>query len=112
MPGDQFNGLALRIQQCGELDKPLFIGEVGLRPVDVGGSFGSRVASLRAKILAQRAAGIVGHLVWNWGPGRERMDAYDIGPGDPVLTLLAAGPTFANPATAMRLGLGAPHPSR
>ena len=32
MPGDAFNGMALRIQQCGELGKPIFVGEVGLRP--------------------------------------------------------------------------------
>ena len=99
MPGDQWNGLALRIQQCDELGKPLFIGEVGLRPADVGGSFESRVASLRAKLIAQRGAGIDGHLVWNWGPGLPGLDTYDIGPGDPLLTLLASGPTFADPAT-------------
>lgn len=99
MPGDQWNGLALRIQQCNELDKPLFIGEVGLRPVDIGGSFESRVASLRAKLLAQRGQGIVGHLVWNWGPGPSALDAYDIGPGDPILRLLAGAPSFPDPET-------------
>ena len=76
MPGDQWNGLALRIQECDELGKPLFVGEVGLRPVDVGGSFDSRVASLRNKLVTQRAAGIDGHLVWNWGPGLPALGSY------------------------------------
>ena len=118
MPGDVYNGLATRIQQCGQLGKPLFIGEVGLRPVDIGGSYESRVASLRAKIQAQRGAGVVGHLVWNWGPGPRALDAYDIGPGDPVLSLLAAGPPFDNPPTpfdtdwvAPKITLGAPNRS-
>ncbi len=99
MPGDQFNGMALRIQQCGELNKPLFVGEVGLRPVDVGGSYDSRTASLRAKLIAQRAAGIVGHVVWSWGPAPRSLNGYDIGPGDDVPALLASGPTFATPTT-------------
>jgi mannan endo-1,4-beta-mannosidase len=101
MPGDQWNGLALRIQQCAELAKPLFVGEVGLRPIDVGGSYDSRVASLRAKLQVQRAAGIVGHLVWNWGPGPVALDSYDIGPGDDVPALLADGPDFDDPATSV-----------
>ena len=101
MPGDQWNGLALRIQQCAELDKPLFVGEVGLRPVDVGGSYDSRVASLRAKLQVQRAAGIVGHLVWNWGPGPVALDSYDIRAGDDVPLLLADGPDFDAPATSV-----------
>ena len=108
MPGDAFNGLALRVQQCGALDKPLFIGEVGLRPNDVGGTYESRVASLRAKLLAQRAAGIVGHVVWNWGPGPRALDAYDIGPGDPVLTLLRDAPEFKNPVTYADVDWAAP----
>ena len=107
MPGDQFNGLALRIQQCGDLDKPLFVGEVGLRPVDVGGSYDSRVASLRAKLQAQRAAGIVGHLVWNWGPGpRAARRVTTSVPGDQVRELLAYGPAFADPVDTRRLRLG------
>ena len=69
-----------RIQQCGEIDKPLFIGEVGLRPVDARGSFESRVTSLRAKILAQRGAGIVGlDPGRNWGPVFSAIDAYYMG---------------------------------
>ncbi len=99
MPGDAFNGMALRIQQCDELGKPLFVGEVGLRPVDVGGSYDSRTASLRAKLQTQRAAGVVGHVVWSWGPAPRSLDGYDIGPGDEVPALLAAAPSFATPTT-------------
>ena len=99
MPGDAFNGMALRIQQCGELGKPLFVGEVGIRPVDVGGSYDSRTASLRAKLQTQRGAGVVGHVVWSWGPAPRSLNGYDIGPGDDVPALLAAGPSFATPTT-------------
>ena len=70
MPGDAFNGLALRIQQCGELGKPLFVGEVGLRPVDVGGTVEARAAMFEAKLSAQFAAGVAGELAWAWEQGR------------------------------------------
>ena len=100
MPGDAFNGMALRIQQCGELDKPIFVGEVGLRPVDVGGSYDSRTASLRAK-LTDPARGRRSSATSS-GAGdlrRGRSNDYDIGPGDQVPELLAAGPKFETPTT-------------
>ena len=36
IPGDEFNGLQVRIDQCNALDKPLFVGETGISPNDVG----------------------------------------------------------------------------
>ena len=38
MPGDEFNGLKARLDQCGTLGKPLIVGEVGIKPSDVGGT--------------------------------------------------------------------------
>ena len=86
IPGDQWNGLQVRIDQCNALDKPLFVGETGIRQEEVA-SLNARANAFRAKFGAQFAAGIVGELVWAWNkdgsPG-----SYDIGPGDPTLGVL------------------------
>jgi uncharacterized delta-60 repeat protein len=90
MPGDPFNGLQVRLDQCAILDKPLFVGEVGIKPNDVGGSFADRAATLDAKSRAQLAAGVAGQLAWAWDLYGSTLDNYDIGPGDPGLDVLAA----------------------
>ncbi len=90
MPGGQWNGLQVRIKQCNTLNKPLFIGEVGIRPVDVpGGGFADRAAALEAKIDAQMGVGIDGILSWAWSNLGSTLNNYDIGPGDPALGVLA-----------------------
>ena len=95
IPGDQWNGMSVRIQQCNELDKPLFVGEVGMWPDHAGGTFELRAAALRSKILAQRALGVDGHLAWAWIGTPSTLMNYDIGPGDPVLDeLREPGSTF------------------
>ena len=60
--------LTLKTQQFNKLDKPLFIGEVGLRPVVVGSSSRDEWHRSRQDPGPARA-GLVGHLVWNWRPG-------------------------------------------
>jgi mannan endo-1,4-beta-mannosidase len=91
MPGDQFNGLQRRLDQCGALHKPLFVGEVGIRPSDVGdGSLGARADMFAAKFAAQFAAGVAGELAWAWNKDFSTPADYDIGPGDPSLGVLAA----------------------
>lgn len=90
MPGDAYNGLAFRLQQCGELNKPLFIGETGIIPNDVGGTFEGRAAAFNNKFAAQFGAGVVGELAWAWSALGSTLDNYDIGPGDPALAVLAA----------------------
>jgi hypothetical protein len=90
MPGDQWNGLQVRLDQCAILNKPLLVDETGIRPSDVGGSLQARVDAFRAKFTAQFNAGVVGELVWAWDKDGSTLDNYDVGPGDPVLTLLAA----------------------
>ena len=88
MPGDAYNGLAVRLAQCATLDKPLLVGESGIDPARVGG-LGARAAAYRAKIAAQREAGIAGLLMWGWdGAGAGPSDVYGIGPDDPSLTEL------------------------
>jgi len=63
MPGDEWNGLAKRIEQCGPagLDKPLLIGEAGISD-EV--SLDQRAAYFARKIEAQSAAGVDGFVLW------------------------------------------------
>jgi mannan endo-1,4-beta-mannosidase len=88
MPGDQYNGLQVRIDQCNALEKPLFVGETGIIPNHVGGTLEGRAAALKAKLRAQFRAGVVGDLVWAWSALGSTLDSYDVGPGDPVLKVL------------------------
>jgi hypothetical protein len=100
IPGDQWNGLQVRIDQCDALDKPLFIGEVGVRPNDVGGTLQGRADVLRAKIAAQRTEGVDGFLAWNWSNLGSTYDNFDIGPDDPTLEALILDdncPAWTNP---------------
>jgi mannan endo-1,4-beta-mannosidase len=90
MPGDQYNGLQLRLDQCRTLNKPLMVDEVGIRPSDVGGTLEARAAMFGAKFSAQFTAGVVGELAWAWDKDQSTLNDYDIGPGDPALAVLAA----------------------
>ena len=90
MPGDQFNGLQRRLDQCHALNKPLMVDEVGIRPSEVGGTYEARAAAFEAKFSAQFAAGVVGELAWAWNKDYSTPDNFDIGPGDPSLAVLAA----------------------
>ena len=90
IPGDEWNGLAKRLEQCGPggLDKPLFVGEAGISdevPLE------RRAAYFAAKLEAQFAAGVDGYALWdkvleNAGspaaPGAH--EGYGIGYGDPT----------------------------
>jgi mannan endo-1,4-beta-mannosidase len=90
IPGDAWNGLAKRIEQCGAagLGKPLFVGEAGIsdeHPLD------QRAAFFAAKIETQLAAGVDGFVLWDKvleatgspeAPGGH--EGYGIGFGDPV----------------------------
>ena len=90
IPGDQWNGMQVRINQCRALNKPLFVGESGIQAGTVGG-YARRAQLFADKFAAQFAAGIVGELVWDWrdGPhGGSSLDDYNVGPGDPVLSVL------------------------
>jgi hypothetical protein len=95
MPGDQFNGLQNRINQCTSLGKPVFIGEMGLRPVDVGDTLAAREQAFHLKFAAQMAAGVVGELMWAWNKDASTLNNFDIRPGDPALTVLGTGSPFS-----------------
>ena len=90
MPGDEWNGLAERLDQCGPngLNKPLFVGEVGISS-EV--SLERRAEFFAAKLEAQSAAGVDGFALWD--KVLETSDApsaagghegYGIGYGDPT----------------------------
>jgi hypothetical protein len=93
VPGDQWNGMAVRLRECHGLGKPLMTGEIGLRPHDSGGSYDGRARLLDGKLRAQRDAGVAGALVWAWrdaAHGGSTPDDFYVGPGDPVLNVLGS----------------------
>lgn len=89
IPGDQWNGLQRRLDQCAELGKPLLVGELGVKPSDVGGSLQDRAEVVASKLCAQFGAGVAGELLWAWNKDGSSPGDYDIGPNDPVLGVLA-----------------------
>jgi mannan endo-1,4-beta-mannosidase len=99
MPGDQWNGLAFRLEQCAELDKPLFVGETGIDPRWLDGTLEARAELFRDKFQTQFDAGVVGEVIWAWNAFESRTDTFDIGPGDPVFEVLGSpdGPSDTTP---------------
>jgi hypothetical protein len=89
IPGDEFNGLQVRIDQCADLGKPLIVGEAGVRPSDVGGTLEDRADAFDAKLAARAAAGVDGELVWAWSSLGSTLTDFDVGPDDPLLDVLA-----------------------
>jgi hypothetical protein len=95
MPGDPWNGLQKRIDQARKVDKPLFIGEVGMLAAENAQgcmSLSERHDKLKAKMDAQFAAGIVGYVPWALTSSPSRYCNFDIGSGDPTLDLLRRYP--------------------
>jgi hypothetical protein len=91
MPGDQWNGLAVRLLQCSGLGKPLFVGETGIKTSLVG-TLAARADLLDAKLAAQLGAGTAGVLAWDWrdeAHGGSSLAGYEIGPSDPALAVLS-----------------------
>jgi mannan endo-1,4-beta-mannosidase len=82
LPGDQWNGMLVRIAECGALGKPIIVTESGIQRSDP-----NRVAEWDVKMAAQFDAGIRGILIWDWSP-RWISDGFEVMPGDPALSLL------------------------
>jgi mannan endo-1,4-beta-mannosidase len=93
LPGDEWNGLETRLDQMAAIDKPLIIGESGVRAnANVPGCMtpAARRDLMKAKMDAQFRAGVAGFLVWNWVPENEGGCHYEtITAGDPLMALLA-----------------------
>jgi hypothetical protein len=108
---NQWNGLNVRIQQCADLDKPIYIGESGIRVTDAAenGDLQARAGLLQAKMTAAMAMpGVVGYLPWHFDDraNGSAIDSFAYDPGDPVLAVMnqfavpAATPTPTDTATA------------
>jgi mannan endo-1,4-beta-mannosidase len=90
--------LATDLASCGAagLNKPLFVGESGIRPCDVGGTYTDRANAFASKFQAQFGAGVVGELPWAWDGTQSKLCDYTIGAIDaaggldPSVKLLAA----------------------
>jgi Tol biopolymer transport system component len=99
IPGDQWNGLQRRLDQCNALGKPLFVGELGIDPDDLPQNrqpwfpLYERAHALEVKLRGQYEAGVAGGLLWAWNANGSTEDNFDIGPGDPMLPLLALANT-------------------
>ncbi len=99
LPGDQWHGVAVRINQCQSLHKPIFAGEVGLQASvapdgSTGGSVTASSLAQRAgfyqeKLQAQFGAGVSGVLIWQYATG-PRTDGYEVQPGDPTEAVMAS----------------------
>lgn len=109
VPGNAFNGLTQAVARCNELQKPVFVGEIGIHPADTGGTNQGRADQLQAKIVAESAAGVVSHLAWVYNQRfpcfllsgaavgtNNPANFYDIGPADPALAILG-GPAVVAP---------------
>lgn len=89
MPGDQWNGMQVRLDQANAAGKPIFVGEVGITLASAGGSLQQRADWLGAKVSTQTSAGYVGHLVWDWrDPSQPPSTDFEVTVGDPAIAAL------------------------
>ncbi|WP_181762904.1 beta-mannosidase [Rhodococcus spelaei] len=90
LPGDRWNGLAVRIRQANEIGKPLLVAEIGQAAGPGAATVERRAFDIERKISGQRAAGTAGALLWSFVPDPRHQDAtYDIGKGDPLFAVMA-----------------------
>ena len=92
VPGDQWNGMKVRIDAMRAIGKPLVVSEVGVnaqRGLVGCNSLETRSALLRTKAVGQLAAGAAGFMPWNWMPTNDgSCSSETITTGDPVLAML------------------------
>lgn len=77
------------IAACNALQKPIFVGESGIKAASVGGTFAARAAAFDAKCAAMFAAGVRGFLVWSWNNAAPTLNNWPVGPNDPTLQVIA-----------------------
>lgn len=90
MPGDQWNGLAVRLEQMRTLQKPLIVGEAGINAVDSGTGCdtpGDRADKYRRKLDAMFANGVSAFLPWNAAEGKLDQCTYHLSLDDPTLSM-------------------------
>ncbi|GAA3700833.1 beta-mannosidase [Gordonia hankookensis] len=86
--GPAGSDLPTRIRQAHSLGKPIMVNEIGIK----AGSclpIAARADRFRDKLSEQRSAGTAGGLLWAFVPDpRPDQCTYDIGPDDPVWTVV------------------------
>src|SRR3546814_14965884 len=79
-PGDQWNGLARRIEQAANVGKPLLVAETG----ELAGScesLATRATNIETTLTGQKVAGTAGALLWAFVPEpRQNERTMDNGP--------------------------------
>lgn len=107
LPGDQWNGLARRIDQAEAAGKPLLVAEIG----EWAGSCESledRASHIADKIEGQKSAGTTGVSLWAFVPDPRPLECtMDIGESDHCMELSRLKPNGAdglNPALPEGLG--------
>jgi mannan endo-1,4-beta-mannosidase len=88
---NQYNGLNVRISQAAAVNKPIYIGEVGLHlnTSPVNGSLTTRATYLGQKMSAQLGMqGVVGYIPWQWD-SRGYSDDYNFSLNDPGLAVMS-----------------------
>jgi hypothetical protein len=80
-------GLNTRTSQCHAINKPIYVGESGIKIADEP-DLASRAVDFDKKITAQFNLGVEGFSIWNWSNGGSIYN-YEVGPNDPVLNVLA-----------------------
>lgn len=91
---DPYNGLNVRTTQCFQLNKPLYVGEVGIHAdaAPCRGSVSCRAHYLREKLAAAfDRPGVVGYLAWQYDDRGYAGGRDDLvyGPRDPSLRVLS-----------------------
>ena len=82
--------LASDITACNADNKPIFVGESGIDPADVGGTLAARAGFFKAKLAAAMAAGVRGYLIWSWNNAGSELTSYKVGPADPTIGVIDA----------------------
>jgi len=105
MGGDQWNGIAVRLQQARELDKPIIGGESGmLAGVNASEenqcySYYDRGIYYKNKLDAQLGNGSSGLLVWDYSQTNTTGPCnYNTWLGDPVMTVIQTYPIDIYPS--------------
>jgi mannan endo-1,4-beta-mannosidase len=87
-----YNGLNVRVQQCAALDKPIYVGEMGIHAGYCNGVLACRASYLHQKLAAAFTdQAMVGYVAWQFDQRGESAtsDDYVFGPGDPGLATLS-----------------------
>jgi hypothetical protein len=79
--------LSRDIAFCDALNKPIFVGEAGIKVGSVGGTLASRAAAFNAKVTAMFAAGVKGFVIWSWN-NAPSAGSWQVGPGDPTVSVM------------------------